>query len=278
MIDDILVCLEGSSGTARATAVAIDLGRALGARLFGLALVDEPDILAAEATGIGGSAYKRERNAMLLADAEARAQEWIDRFEHDCKQARLAVQTLARRGRPAATILSEMQHHDLTVLGGNVNFRFETEERDQATRDEILRRAGKPILIVPDQEPVAAGNVLLAFDGSVASKRALHSFARSGLARERLVHVVTVDDDGARAWEKARQACVLLHDLGIAATPHNVVSLLSVADAILAERALHDAGLIVMGAYVRARVLRYLWGSVTDEILAKSPVPVFLHY
>lgn len=278
MIKDILVCLEGSASTTRASALAIDLARALDASLFGLALVDEPDILAAEMTGIGGSAYKRERDAALLADAEARAKEWIDRFEHDCRQAAVPVRTLARRGRPAASILTELARHDLTVLGGNVNFRYETEEHDQKTRDEILRRAGKPLLIVPAAEPRGGDSILIAFDGSVASRRALHSFAAGGIARDRLVHVVTVDDDGANAWEKARSACSLLHDRGIAAMPHNVVSLLPVADAILEERDKLDAGMLVMGAYVRARVLRLLWGSVTDEILAKTPVPVFLHY
>jgi nucleotide-binding universal stress UspA family protein len=278
MMADILVCLEGSPGTERATGVAIELARDLGARLVGLALVDEPDIRAAEMTGIGGSAYKLQRDQALLADAEARAQEWTAAFAQRCRQAAVPVQTLARRGRPAATILSELHRHDLMVLGGDVNFRFATEDHDQTTRDEILRRAGKPILIVPAVERAAGRDILVAYDGSTASQRALHSFAASGLGRDRLVHVVCVDDDGATAWERARHACSLLHDLGLAATPHNVVSVLSIADAILAARDKLGCGLMVMGAYVRARVLRLLWGSVTDEILQKATVPVFLHY
>jgi nucleotide-binding universal stress UspA family protein len=279
MIADILVGLKGSPASERAVDVALEIARRLRASLFGLALVDEPDIRAAEATGIAGSAYKRQRDAALLADAEARAGEWIAAFELRCKQERVPAQTLARRGRPAATILSELHHHDLMVLGAGVNFRFETDERDQKTRDEILRRAGTPILLVPDCAlPMGGGDVLIAYDGSLAAKRALESYAGSGLGRARLVHVVCVDDDGAVAWEKARQAAGQLHDLGLAATAHNVVSTLPIADAILEQRAKLDAGLIVMGAYVRARVLRLLWGSVTDELLAKVTVPVFLHY
>lgn len=278
MMQDLLVCLEGSPATARAVDVALELAQKLRASLFGLALVDEPDIRAAEATGIGGSAYKRERDDALLADAEARARDWIAAFVLRCKQAGVPVQTLARRGRPAATILSELHRHDLMVLGADVNFRFETEEHDQKTRDELLRRAGKPILIVPAQPPTGSGEILMAYDGSLAAKRALASFAASGIARDRLVHVVAVDDDGAVAWETARQGCAQLHDLGISATPHNVVSTETVAEAILGQRARLDCSLMVMGAYVRARVLRLLWGSVTDEILQRTPVPIFLHY
>ncbi len=278
MLTDLLVCLEGSPSSARATAVAIALARELEARLTGLALVDEPDIRAPEPVGIGGGAYKRERDQALLLDADARAQKWLDDFAHACRQAHVPVQTLARRGRPAATILSELGRHELTVLGGDVNFRYATEEHDQRTRDEVLRRAGKPILIVPDRPPVDGRDVLLAFDGSLASRRALESFAATGLGRDRLVHVVCVDDDGATAWATARAGCSLLHEVGLAATAHNLVSTLPVSEALLRARDSLGCSMMVMGAYVRARVLRLIWGSVTDEILKGSAVPVFLHY
>ena len=42
MIKDILVCLEGSASSDRATDLAIEIARELSARLMGLAIVDEP--------------------------------------------------------------------------------------------------------------------------------------------------------------------------------------------------------------------------------------------
>ncbi len=50
---DILVCLEGSACSASAIDVAIGFARDLGATLVGLAIVDEPDIVAGAATSIG---------------------------------------------------------------------------------------------------------------------------------------------------------------------------------------------------------------------------------
>jgi nucleotide-binding universal stress UspA family protein len=278
MIESLLVCLEGSPGTARATELAIELARTLGARVVGLTLVDEPDITAAQPTGIGGGAYKQERDRALLADAEARAREWLERFSDRCAVARVPAQTLELRGRPAATIVRAMQGHDLTLLGRDANFRFETEEDDAQTRHAILRRAGKPVLIVPEAGNGAGGAIVIAFDGSTASRRALRSFADSGLGRGRALHVVAVADDGGRAWDTAQQGCALLADLGLAATAENVVSLRSIAEAILDRAEKLDAGLVVMGAYVRARVLELLWGSVTEEMVQKTKVPLYLHY
>ena len=78
---EILVCLEGSDGTARAVEVAIDLARRLPAGLVGLAIVDEPDIVAGAATSIGGASYRRDRDAALLEDAHRRARSWpVRRF------------------------------------------------------------------------------------------------------------------------------------------------------------------------------------------------------
>ena len=59
---------------------------------------------------------------------------------------------------------------------------------------------------------------------------------------------------------------------------HNLVPPGSVAEALLARREKLDAGLMVLGAYTRSRFARMLWGSVTQEIVEKTVVPLFLHY
>jgi nucleotide-binding universal stress UspA family protein len=168
--------------------------------------------------------------------------------------------------------------HDLIVLGRQVNFRFETQDRDRYTRDRILRRAGKPIIVVPESPAAAGSAVLIAYDGSAAAGRALHSFAASGLARGRAVHVATVADDGADAFETATQGCAALDKLGIRAVPDNVVSSESTGAALLSHRARIRAGLIVLGGYIPSPLARLVWGSVTQDIVDHATVPVFLHY
>jgi nucleotide-binding universal stress UspA family protein len=277
MIKDILICLEGSPSSQQAIELGGQLGLRLQATLVGLAIVDEPDIRAGAATGIGGAAYKKDRDATLLKDAHEHAGAWIEAFLSRCRELGVAARAFEKRGRPAATILEEMRRHDLTLIGRSVNFLFETESQDHETRDAVLHRAPKPVLVVPEQ-PAEAGNaVLIAYDGSTAAKRAIRAFAESGLAKDRVLHCSSVGDEGTAAYELAMRGCELLRELGLRAEPHSVVSPLSIAEAILVERRKLGAAMVVSGAYAHSRLSHLIWGSVTSELLEKTVVPLFLH-
>ncbi len=278
MITDILVCLEGSTSSDRAIDLAIEIARELSARLVGLAIVDEPHIRAGAATGIGGASYKQHRDDVLLEDAHKKAEDWLLLFEARCREAGIAARVVELRGRPAPKILEEMQSHDMTLIGRNANFLFETKDEDVETRDNVLHRAGKPVIVVPE-EPVKTGpDLMVAYDGSSASNRALRALAASGLANGRKVHVASVEDDGEEAWEMASRGVDLLRTLSIASKPRSVVSALPIAEAILEARGKLGAGMLVMGAYTRSRLSEMIWGSVTRTLLEKCPVPIFLHH
>jgi nucleotide-binding universal stress UspA family protein len=278
MTRDILVCLEGSPSGRRAVDLAIQLAGQLGARLAGLAIVDEPDIRAGAATGIGGASYKKQRDDALVEDAEQHVEQWLADFSALCRQQEVAARTVEERGRPAATILEEMPGHDLVVMGRHANFKFETVASDPQTRDAILHRARKPVLVVPETPAVEGPRVMIAFDGSAASRRAVRSFAESGLAEGSELFVASVEDDGAVAWEMASRGVELLREHGLAAKPRNLVSLLTIAEALLEEASRLGARMIVMGAYTRSRISELVWGSTTRELLEKTPFPIYLHH
>lgn len=274
---EILVCLEGSASTARAVDVAIDLARSLPAGLVGLAVVDQADLTGA-APRIGRARVRPGARAAPRGDARQRARAWLADFVTRGRAAGVAVRARSVAGRPDETIPSEVPRHDLTVLGRDVRFRADTSNPDRYTRDRILRRAGRPLIVVPEQITPAGPAVLLAYDGSAAATRALRSLADCRLARGREVHVATVDDDGARALEIALHGCALLGRLGVRAVPENVVSSGSTAAALLARCARVNAGLIALGGYIPSPLARLVWGSVTHEVVERATVPVFLHY
>jgi nucleotide-binding universal stress UspA family protein len=278
MIKDILVCLEGSASGNRAIDLAIEIAREMSARLMGLAIVDEPNIRAGSATGIGGSSFKQHRDEVLLEDAHKKASDWLLLFEARCRDAGIPARGLELRGRPAPKILEEMQSRDLTLIGRDANFLFETKEEDAETRDNVLHRAGKPVIVVPEESAKTGPDVMIAYDGSSASNRALHALAGSGLANGRKVHVTSVQDDGEEAWEMASRGVELLRTLSVASKPRSIVSALPIADAILETRAKLGAGMLVMGAYTRSRLSEMIWGSVTRTLVEKCPVPIFLHH
>lgn len=264
---EILVCLDGTANSARAVEVAIGLARSLPAGLVGLAIVDEP---AGEPGGDGSEGTPRSA-------LSRRARTWLSGFVARGRAAGVAVRTLDATGSPAELILAEVPRRDLTVLGRDAN-RFALRDHDRFSRDRVLRRAGRPIVVVPDRVASAGRAVVIAYDGSAAATRALRSFADLRLARSREIHVVTVDSDGARAFETATRGCALLGQLGIRAIPDHLVASESTAAALLARSLRIGAGLIVVGGYIPSPRARAAWGSVTHEVVEHAVVPVFLHY
>lgn len=276
MMKEILVCLEGSASGEAALQVSIAMAGELGARLAGMAIVDEPDIRAGSAAGIGATAYKHDRDEALMATARKQAADWVALFESRCRAAGVDARALEVVGRPGASIVSAMAAHDLTVVGRDANFRFATEEEDAATRDHILKRGDKPVLLVPEGTQALGTKVLVAFDGSGAVRRAAASFAASGLAAGRQVHVATIDDDGARAWEMATSGVEIFRSAGLTATAHNVVSALSNAEALFELAGQLGAGMIVMGAFAHSRLAHLFRQSAMRALIERTTVPLYL--
>jgi nucleotide-binding universal stress UspA family protein len=280
MLKKILVCLEGSLSSEAATRMSIAIARTCGARLSGLAIIDEPDIRAGAVTGIGGASFKHSRDESLMADAHKHAADWVALFEKRCRDGGVPGQGIEVVGRPVDSIVRETAAHDLVVIGKDANFRFETETNDVRTREAILHRATGPVLLVPESAAPTIGSVVvLAYDGSGAAKRALKSFAESGLASTREIHVATVDDSGAHGWEMADRGVRLLAEFGIPAKLHNVVSVLSNVDALNELATKLGAGLMVMGAFAHGGLRNLIFsGSVTHVLLEKSAIPLYLQH
>jgi nucleotide-binding universal stress UspA family protein len=280
MIKDILVCLEGSPSSDAATRAAIEIARERHAGLVGMAIVDEPDIRAGSPASIGGSSFKHWRDETLLADARTHAKDWLGTFERRCREEGMRVRVIETVGRPAEAIIAEMGHHDLTVMGRDANFRFETASEDTSTRDKILRHAPHPVLLIPDSEAAASlgRKVLIAYDGGEPAEHALASFMRSGLAESREIHVATVGDDGEKAWEIANGAVEKLRTFGIKAFTHSIVSLLPTSEALVKLGSDLGVGLFVMGAFAHSRLAELIHGSGTRNIMEHSTAALCLQH
>ena len=280
MIKSVLVCLEGSASSEAAVRVALAIAKECEAAMTGLAIVDEPDIRSGSATSIGASSYKHERDETLVANAHKDALAWVAVFRRKCQFAGIPSQSMEVVGKPVASIVTEMQHHDLTVIGRDANFRYSTQAEDAQTREAILHRAPRPILIVPENAPAGglSRTVLIAYDGSGAARRAMLSFAGSGLARSRDVHVATVDEMGDLAWRMANRGVQILREVGIHATLHNLVSPLPNADALFEHGKKLKAGLMVMGAFSRSRLAEFFTQSATRSLVEKSVIPLYMQH
>ncbi len=125
--------------------------------------------------------------------------------------------------------------------------------------------------------PKEGTTVLVAYDGGLASARALDAFRVSGLARGRTAHVVSVSADAGLATRRAAEAARFLRFYDIPAEAHPLPAAAPAADLIAEQAERHDAGLIVLGAFGRSRLGELFARSTTSCLLQRSDRVLFCH-
>jgi nucleotide-binding universal stress UspA family protein len=282
MIKNILVCIDGSVSSEETTLAAIKIARERNATLVGMAIGHAPGSQPGTHASIHGSSFDRRWTNLRPVDAHAYAAMLLATFERRCRSAGVPVRVLEVVTRSPEDVIAEIERHDLTLVGHEANFQFESKGDHRNMREKILRRTSRPILLIPDDatgtsDPLGP-TVLIAYDGGPAAARALASFVASGLGESRDVHVVTVGDDGEKAMETAMHAAESLRASGIKATPHGIVSALPDSDALVEFGAKLGAGLVVMGAFARSRIKEAFSGSLTRALVAGSSTPIYLQH
>ncbi len=145
--------------------------------------------------------------------------------------------------------------------------------------DVITRNSGRPVLVVPDdfKAEKLSTKVLLAWDGRRAAARAMLD-AMPYLEDNTEVTVLTVGKDPDF---KTRLRPILQH-----LERHNIRAKAlqkpkgkgGIAATILDAVDETGAGFLVMGAYEHSKLAEDLFGGVTNTILQKTDVPVFMSH
>ena len=162
---------------------------------------------------------------------------------------------------------------DLTILDA------ETREvdLDRDLIDGILFRSGRPLLVVPPGcEAYAARRVLVAWDGSAQAARAATD-ALPFLRAADLVEVVSVvgeKDLPTSAAGAAFAPHLARHGVRVSAIDVPVVG--DVAETLRGRAGEVGADMLVMGAYRHSRLQEWFLGGVTQSLLNRSPLPLFL--
>ena len=116
--------------------------------------------------------------------------------------------------------------------------------------------------------------MLIVYDGSPGSCRAMQFFVLMGLARERAVHVLSVSRKKNVAQACVETAANYLSNHGIDALPHAVTSREDPRSVIVDTIRETQASLVVAGAFDAGGWKRSLFGSVGDYLIRYCPVPL----
>lgn len=190
------------------------------------------------------------------------------------------VEWIAAAGEPGPMLARIGRFHDLLVIGQFV--RAIAREQGALEPEELIQRAGRPILVVPKAytppaEP--ADLAVLAWDGSRSSARAL-SDALTILKPTKRLEIVTVETGRTRdlyAPMPERDLAVHLERHGVDAQIVNIEAPADrVGHAILDHCQIVRPDMLLMGAYGRAKFGALRFGGVTQHIIEHMTQPVLL--
>ncbi len=279
MIKRILLALDASSTGLAARKFAINLAKERGAMLTGVAILDTPWITAAQPEPLGGAAFKIHRDEAVINQSQSRIETLMRDFRAAASEADIHYDSVEVEGFPATEIMRLAHSHDLVVIGKTTDFHFELDEDTDITTKHVARECARPVILVPeDAISTDSKKVLVAYDGSNPSSRALHLFLHLGFGRGRELEILTIHPEREEAEELNTAARNLCQAYGVKTSPHVVVAEDRYAETILSFAEQHADAMIVMGAFSHNILREALFGSCTKTMLNETKVPLFVNH
>lgn len=277
MLRRLLLVVDGTQSSQSAQEIAIDLAKRTNARLTGVGVLDMPWITAAQPEPLGGSAFKILRDEEVIHNTKKYVEELLTVFQDVCKSAHIQYEAIEVEGVPEVEIEYLSHEHDLIIIGQKTDFHHDLENESDRIVRHLVKDNPRPMIIVPSS-PSSGNDIMVAYDGTLQSARALHMFLLLNLAKNKPVHIITVHKNRHEAEELANQALRLCSAYGVEASIHPQVSHGDPAKIILKKVEEMNIGLIAMGAFSSTTWKEVFFGNTTSAIMKASKVPLFIHH
>ncbi|MDP3421450.1 MAG: universal stress protein [Thiobacillus sp.] len=178
-----------------------------------------------------------------------------------------------RHGELVDTLLEFQSDIRLLVMGRQGEHGDSAGEHIGSHLENVVRTLHRPILVIPGDytEPQ---RILVAFDGSATTRKAVEMVAASPLFRGLPCHVVMVGADKPEAHEQLEWARATLAKAGFEVTASLRAG--QVEDVLCAYRTEYAIDLIVMGAYGHSKIREFLVGSTTTKLIRQAKIPLLL--
>lgn len=298
MYKTILVPIDGSALSAHAVPVAVSLARRSGATVH-LALVHDPS---AYIPFVPGEVSLPVYDAEVMNDFRRKDQAVLDAAVAELASQGHAVSGVLLEGTIVEALLEHAQSAavDLTVMSTHGRGGFE-RLRLGSVATEYVTQATAPVLLVRGGETetppaLSSGTLLCTLDGSPFAEAIIPhavTFAEAAGLSMALLSVAVPEgmpmapfgaeallvDDGALALEEAGRRDYLTRMAAHcpAGTGTHAVTDMSVSRAIVEEASRTSAGAIAIATHGRDGLKRLFLGSVTDEVIRHTHIPVLVY-
>ncbi len=275
----ILVPLDGSDYSKVATKVAIDMVKKSDGIIIGLGVVDTEEINeSAIGAGIGASYYAEHMKTYKKNKAIGKIKNFLDEFEDECKDAKVDFERYSKSGDPVEEIINMGKTSDLIIAGLRTFFHFETTPEAGDTLKELLESGVCPVIAVPKKEIKNNKKVLIAYDNTVSSSKAMKMFLRFYKTNPyaKKIYLLNVNEDleqankildNAKKYFKSHKIKVELEKR--AGKP---------GKEILKFAKEKKVNMIVMGAYGESGISKLFFGHASRGVIDNGSIPVFVYH
>lgn len=256
---------------------AFGLARDADAEIAGLAGIDLSHVGVTMPGAIGSAFHKSRLDAHLKSQASDARARLRDVFESECRERGVPFSWLSFEGEPLDALYLAAETRDIVVTGYDTAFQGESPSRLSEVLATLVKVSPRPVVLCPD-EWLQTGRVLVAYDGSTSSMRAVQMLALLGIGRNRPIDVISVDESQELAARRASGVAGYLRVHGYSVEENPVVSGVHPTDVLRSEAASRKADTLVMGAYGQRGFGELLFGSVTRRLLEAPPCALLIYH
>ena len=282
MLKRILVPLDPSLYSDAAIDVACFIAKKRDAELTGLVILDIPGIeKSIGAMPVGAIHYAEVLEMSKKKEAEKRIRQLIEKFKKKCSEKDVQHKESNYQGSPSERIIMESVYYDAIIVGMRTFFDFETEEESFKGHsvEKILGETVTPIYAIPKEHPFSSDpdrnyKILIAYDGSMLSARALQRFAQLALPELMHVTIITSQDEKSTAEYLLDHAQAYLLSHGFKGVK-KVWTKDKIVDTVDKEY-VDQTDLFVVGAHSKKGLFDFMIGSLTKHLLSIEKKPVII--
>ena len=273
MIKRILVALSGTSYTASAIQYAIELAKLHEADLTGVTITNSAELSNTGPAPIGGGAAATELAEYRREITQEHVEEAISTFEDACREAGVSHAIRREEGNACEELVSLWRYHDLTIFGLRGLFEYGVVQNPDDMLIQIIREGVRPLLAVAETyRPVK--RVLIAYNGSMPSAKAMKHFIQYALWPDLVIKIVCFDMEGEEADQLLEDAQGYCRSHGYDVETELVNA--PPRDSLIDHATQWKADIIVMGSSAHSRMSRFVFGDTALNIIQTAHIPLYL--
>ena len=273
----IVVGLDPSDYSKMAIQFACLRAMAFDGTVIGVGVVDLPGIeRASRGAGPGSGSFAKHSREKRIREAEETVEGLLEEFKKTCAEFNISHETEHHACDPIEAILDASMGADLIVTGTRSSYYFETEEAPGEHLRTLLNRRVCPVMAVPADLDLPISRVIVAYDGSPASARAIRQFVGYTQKIPKFDEVVLlhIEDNPEKGLKTLERPCQYMSAYGIEAkckvlpgTPYEVIP------QYVRE---NMPAVVVLGASAKGTLKSLLFGSVSKVLIEDHTVPLYL--